>query len=155
VIVLDLDDLVPSAPLRKTLFFTDNVHLIDVINYRGIRLLVYRVSQSGIAKHPLPFLRKANDVIGYRGVKAAENKYFDIRLLPVGQKTFLTARVKNTPPADADFIIRLSGGKEQVFNIRFAHGVLPASAAETGQVFFFQLPVSNFESASVQIKRAE
>ena len=155
VIVVDLDDLVPSSPLRKTLFFADNVHLTDVVNYRGIRLLVYRVSQFGIAKRPLPFLRKANDVIGYRGVKVAEDKHFDIRLLPVGQKIFLTARIKNTPPADADFIIRLSGGKEQVFNVCFAHGVLPASGAEAEQVFLFQLPVNRFQSASVQINRAE
>ena len=88
-------------------------------------------------------------------MKVAEDKHFDIRLLPVGQKIFLTARIKNTPPADADFIIRLSGGKEQVFNVCFAHGVLPASGAEAEQVFLFQLPVNRFQSASVQINRAE
>ena len=151
VIVIDLDDVMPTAKLREDLYFSSNVHLVNFINYRGIRLLVYRVSPLGVAKIPLPFLRKADQVIGNSGAKIVENEHFDIRLTGIRRNAFLTAKIKKTPEKDAEFIIRLTGKTETVLSIRFAHGALPASSARPGDVFLFQLPAGEFKDIRVWI----
>ena len=151
VIVIDLDDIFPTAGIRKELFESANVHLINFINYRGTRLLVYRVSPPGVHKSPLPFLRQGNSAPGNSGIKLAENQHFDIRITAITQNTHLSVKVKKPPEKDTEFIFSFSGKKDTVFPVRFAHGALPANAAKQGQFFLFQLPVKEFRQVRVQI----
>ena len=148
VIVLDLDDIFPNGSLRARLFADPQVHPYTTVNWRGLRLVLYRVSPPGVPKAPLPFLRRLPPGGEAPGTPLeGGDGYVALRRLPGGA---VGALVLKTPPGDADLLLRSADGK--LVNLPFAEGFLPADAAAPGTLFL--LPVTaEAGTISVRIRR--
>lgn len=134
VIVVDLDDIFPNDRLRTRLFADPQVHPCTTVNWRGMRLALYRVSPPGVPKTMPPFLRKCPplDPASAGTPFGTGDECISLQVLPGNR---IGATIVKTPPGDVDLLLYFSDGRR--LQVPFAHGFLPANAAPPGTMFLF------------------